>query len=105
ATTAIAPPMSPEDFFDGAGQRFGARFVCPFQIAVEATSADLQNRTQNGDGKVFRLAFNEPKNLLQVCRLKMLKAFFKMSRSVSVCLSLALSSRISCSSAEPFCFL
>jgi hypothetical protein len=33
------------------------------------------------------LAGDELMNHIQVCRLKMLKAFFRMSRSISTCLS------------------
>src|SRR5262245_18582539 len=103
APAAVAPPMPPEDFGHCFCQRLRPLFFCRFQITVEAAFADLQNPAQRRDGKVLCFDFDEAKNLGQVWRLKMLKAFFKMSRSISVCLSLALRRRISCSSAEPLC--
>src|SRR5262249_59987298 len=81
----VATRVEPKDLFYLCGKlilSFGPLF--PGVVTAATHSEQL---TQNHCRIIGRLAGNETIDQGHVCRLKMLKAFFKMSRSISTCLS------------------
>src|SRR6266511_1573377 len=91
----VATRVSPKDFLYLWRElilTFG-----PLSPGVVPAATHPEQATQNRRRIIARLVRDETVSLCHVCRLKMLKAFFKMSRSISTCFR----RRRSCSISSP----
>ena len=83
---SVTPRMPPKGLLHFDQQRIfrHGRLLAPVIISA---ATHFERPTQGLDRMLLRLFFNELVPRFQVGREKMLKAFFKMSRSISTCLS------------------
>jgi hypothetical protein len=96
AARAVAPCVPGKDFQNQfARQNFFAVAGSWFEATIIRTSVNTDHLAQILYPIADRFAFNEATNFFQVIREKMDKAFFKMSRSISTCRSLARNSETS----------
>src|SRR5215813_14131206 len=81
----VSTRVEPKDLFHLWGELI---LPCgPLFPGVVTATTHSEQLTQNHCRVIGRLARDETIYQCQVCRLKMLKAFFSMSRSISTCLS------------------